>query len=371
MLTGDLQGARQWCERAVEVGSRCDAAVCAVGRVAAAWLRILDGDVDEGLALLDEVGVAAVSGDLDRLLTGLVYCELVCALQGLAQYDVAEEWTQAMERWCQINAIGSLHGRCRVHRAEILKLRGACDEAEREALVACEELSLYLRREMGWPLSKLGRIRLRKATSTAPEEASWPPIALGGNPSRGLALVRRRRETRPRRPPPYETRSVPRGFPQGAATRQRPAARAPARGAGRDRNRGRRARPSPCRGRRAGTGGRRFQSQAVIADGAPGSGTDAGGTRACTRSCAACWPPTTARRSIADAWRQREHARTVPARNVGRPISASLIDHDDLNLDFALGLERREAARQVSCGVERRNDRRDVGDCHDGRSIEP
>ena len=190
MLTGDLQGARQWAERAIEVGSRRDAAACAVGRVAGARLRILDGDVAEGLALLEEVGVAAVSGDLDPLSTGLVYCELVCALQGLAQYDVAEEWTEAMERWCRTNAIGSLHGRCRVHRAEILRLRGACDEAEREALVACDELSPYLRREMGWPLSELGRIRLRKGDIAGAEEAFMAAHRVGWEPQPGLALVR-------------------------------------------------------------------------------------------------------------------------------------------------------------------------------------
>src|SRR5688572_23311893 len=190
MLTGDLQGARQWSERAVEVGSKRDAAACAVGRVAGARLRILDGDVANGLALLDEVGVAAVSGDLDALSTGLVYCELVCALQGLAQYDVAEEWTDAMERWCRTNAIGSLHGRCRIHRAEILRLRGTCDEAEREALVACEELRPYLRREMGWPLSELGRIRLRKGDIDGAEEALLAAHRVGWEPQPGLALVR-------------------------------------------------------------------------------------------------------------------------------------------------------------------------------------
>jgi tetratricopeptide (TPR) repeat protein len=190
MLTGDLQGARQWAERAIAIGSRCDAAACAVGQVAAARLRILDGDVAEGLALLDEVGVAAVSGELDPLYTGLVYCELVCALQGLAQYDVAEEWTEAMERWCRTNAIGSLHGRCRVHRAEILRLRGACDEAEQEALVACEQLSPYLRREMGWPLSELGRIRLRKGDIDGAEEALLAAHRVGWEPQPGLALVR-------------------------------------------------------------------------------------------------------------------------------------------------------------------------------------
>jgi tetratricopeptide (TPR) repeat protein len=190
MLTGDLQGARKWSERAIAVGSRCQPAACAVGRVAAARLRILDGDVEEGLALLDEVGVAAVSGDLDALSTGLVYCELVCALQGLAQYDVAEEWTEAMERWCQTNAIGSLRGRCRVHRAEILRLRGACDEAEREAQTACDELRPYLRRELGWPLSELGRIRLRKGDIEGAEQALLAAHRVGWEPQPGLALVR-------------------------------------------------------------------------------------------------------------------------------------------------------------------------------------
>jgi hypothetical protein len=58
----------------------------------------------------------------------------VRAFRQSAQYDLAEEWTQAMERWRQGRAVGSIHGRCRVHRAEILRLRGSTDEAEREAL---------------------------------------------------------------------------------------------------------------------------------------------------------------------------------------------------------------------------------------------
>src|SRR5688572_32332447 len=113
MLTGDLPAARHWARQAVDVGSACDPAAAAIGRVAEARLLILDGDVQQGLALLDQAGVAAVSGDLDPLSTGVVYCELVCALQGLAQYDVAEQWTEAMERWSVTNAIGSLRGRCR------------------------------------------------------------------------------------------------------------------------------------------------------------------------------------------------------------------------------------------------------------------
>jgi tetratricopeptide (TPR) repeat protein len=190
MLTGDMPGARQWARRAIEVGSKCDPAACAIGRVAEARLLILDGDVQQGLALLDEAGVATVSGDLDPFSTGVVYCELVCALQGLAQYDVAEEWTEAMERWCETNAIGSLHGRCRVHRAEILRLRGSCNEAESQALMACEELRPYLRRELGWPLNELGRILLLKGDIAGAEEALLAAHRAGWDPQPGLALVR-------------------------------------------------------------------------------------------------------------------------------------------------------------------------------------
>ena len=190
LLTGDLHNARHWTRRAVEIGERCDPAACAVGRVAEARLLILGGDVHEGLALLDEVGVAAVSDNLDSLSTGLVYCELVCALQGLAQYDAAEEWTEAMERWCKTNAIGSLHGRCRVHRAEILRLRGSWDEAESEALAACEELRPYLRRELGWPLTELGRIRLLKGDLDGAEQALLAAHEAGWDAQPGLALVK-------------------------------------------------------------------------------------------------------------------------------------------------------------------------------------
>ncbi len=190
MLTGDMPGARQWARRAIEVGSRCDPAACAIGRIAEARLLILDGDVQRGLALLDEAGVATVSGELDALSTGVVYCELVCALQGLALYDEAEQWTEAMERWCETNAIGSLHGRCRVHRAEILRLRGSCDEAQRQALMACEELRPYLRRELGWPLTELGRIRLHKGDIAGAEEALLAAHLAGWDPQPTLALVR-------------------------------------------------------------------------------------------------------------------------------------------------------------------------------------
>ena len=189
MLSGDFEGARLWARRAIDTGTKHAPAAAAIGRVAEARSLILEGDVAQGLGLLDEAGTAAVSGELDPLFTGIVYCEVVCALQALAQYDQADEWTEAMERWRQGQPVGSIHGRCRVHRAEILRLRGSWAEAEKEALVACEELRPYLRREFGWPLTELGRIRLRRGDVQGAEAAFLAAHEAGWDPQPGLALV--------------------------------------------------------------------------------------------------------------------------------------------------------------------------------------
>src|SRR5258706_13524623 len=189
LLSGDFEAARQWARRAINTGASCAPAAAAIGRVAEARSLILEGNVSQGLGLLNEAAVAAVSGELDPLSTGIVYCEVVCALQALAQYDLAEQWTEAMERWRHGQPVGSIHGRCRVHRAEILRLRGSCLEAEQEVLLACEELRPYLRREFGWPLTELGRIRLRRGDIQGAEAAFLAAHEAGWDPQPGLALV--------------------------------------------------------------------------------------------------------------------------------------------------------------------------------------
>ena len=190
LMRGDLQAARTFAHRAIVAGSIGNPAAAAIGRVAEAHAVILAGDVVEGLDLIDEAGVAAISGELDATSTGMLYCELVCMLQGLGQHDLAEEWTEAMERWSRGSGVGSVHGRCRVHRAEILRLRGATAEAEQEALAACAELRPYLRREFGWPLTELGRIRLQLGDLQGAEEAFLAAREAGWDPEPGLARVR-------------------------------------------------------------------------------------------------------------------------------------------------------------------------------------
>ena len=120
----------------------------------------------------------------------MMYCELICAAQGMALHDRATQWTEVMEQWRHGAAIGAISGRCRVHRAEILRISGPCDVAEAEALGACEELRPWMRREFGWPLVELGNIRLRRGDLTGAEEAFIAAHERSWSPHPGLALLR-------------------------------------------------------------------------------------------------------------------------------------------------------------------------------------
>ncbi|MBJ8341863.1 hypothetical protein JGU71_23535 [Antrihabitans sp. YC3-6] len=190
-MCGDPDGARRQARRSMELGARLNVSPAVLlGQVATARLLIADGEVEQGLAALDDAALQLMSGAVDPFTTGMLYCELVCAAQGLLAYDRAREWTDVMEHWRHGHAYGGLHGRCRVHRAELLRVSGPGAAAELEALAACDELRPWMRREFGWPLVELGNIRLRLGDLDGAEDAflqahrrAWPSLP-------GLALLR-------------------------------------------------------------------------------------------------------------------------------------------------------------------------------------
>lgn len=190
-MCGDRRAAREQAARSIELGERFGVVPAVViGRVASARVEILDGNVGVGLDLLDEVGALLLSGHVDPLTTGMMYCELICAAQGLALYDRAREWTEVMDRWRRGAAFGGINGRCRVHRAEMLRVSGPGDEAEHEAMAACDELRPWMRRELGWPLVELGNIRLCRGDLDGAAEAYEEAHQYAWTPHPGLALLR-------------------------------------------------------------------------------------------------------------------------------------------------------------------------------------
>jgi tetratricopeptide (TPR) repeat protein len=190
-MCGDMEAAGEHAASAIELGSRLGVPPAVViGRVCTARVTIFEGRIEEGLELLDEIAIDLMSGEIDPLTTGMMYCELICAAQGMALQDRASEWTEVMDRWRHDAAIGGISGRCRVHRAEILRISGPCEEAEAEALAACDELRPWMRREFGWPLVELGNIRLRSGDLEGAEEAFLAAHERAWSPYPGLALLR-------------------------------------------------------------------------------------------------------------------------------------------------------------------------------------
>lgn len=188
---GEVDAAREHAQQAVDLGRRLDVLPAVVmGSTCLARLDMLDGRVEDGLGALDEVAGLLLSGAVDPLTSGMAYCELICAAQGMLLVERAREWTDVMEHWSDGNAFGALRGRCLVHRAELLRISGPGDEAERTAEEACTSLRPWMRREFGWPLVELGAIRLRRGDLPGAEEALLAAHERAWCPMPALALLR-------------------------------------------------------------------------------------------------------------------------------------------------------------------------------------
>ena len=153
-------------------------------------LLVAKGEVAEGLALLEDAAMTAVSGTLGPYATGDIFCSAIDACRRLADYGRASEWTDAAHQWCDRQGILGFPGVCRVYRAGILRLRGALTDAAREATSACEELRPYDANSTGEAFYELGEVRLRLGDLTAAEEAFRQAHEMGRDPQPGLALLR-------------------------------------------------------------------------------------------------------------------------------------------------------------------------------------
>jgi tetratricopeptide (TPR) repeat protein len=147
------------------------------------------GDPEQGLRMVEEATQGAVSGDLSPRVTGAIYCLMISVNAHVADWQRAGEWTEAAVSWCNRQAINGFPGICRVHRAEILRLRGALTEAEEEARTATAELGSFNLVFAAEAFRELGEIRLKLGDLDAAEEAFHQASEMGVTPQPGLALA--------------------------------------------------------------------------------------------------------------------------------------------------------------------------------------
>jgi class 3 adenylate cyclase len=154
------------------------------------YALVATGKWIEGLHLIDEATAMALAGDAGLRSASDIYCLTISACRDMADIRRAGEWTEKADKWMSQHSVGGYPGVCRVHRAELKRLRGEWSEAEKEALDACQELERY-RIFDGVALAhyEVGELRLHMGDLAGAEEAFNKAYEFGFEPQPGQALL--------------------------------------------------------------------------------------------------------------------------------------------------------------------------------------
>jgi DNA-binding CsgD family transcriptional regulator len=190
--SGDFESAYATAADAAAIGERCgDADLIACARHLQGRIRLRQGQVETGLALLDETMIAVTAGQLSPMVTGLMYCAVIEACQQVYALDRSREWTAALTRWCEGQPdMVPFAGVCQVHRAEVMQLQGAWPDAIEAARRACARSQGVNQPAAAAAFYQQAEVHRLKGEFAEAEEAYRGARQLGLEPQPGLALLR-------------------------------------------------------------------------------------------------------------------------------------------------------------------------------------
>lgn len=190
LMSGDAEAAYPTFCEAAAIAARCNeadlAAFCALGRGQA---LVAMGQVAEGVAFYDEVMVSVTADEISPLAAGIVYCSVIASCHSILDLRRAQEWTEALSRWCADQQdLVPYRGQCLVHRAELMQLHGRWSDAMGEVTEACTHLAGHPAQGAAY-YTKAEIHRLRGEFAEA-EQAYLLANQAGRHPQPGLALLR-------------------------------------------------------------------------------------------------------------------------------------------------------------------------------------
>ncbi|MGH2640796.1 MAG: response regulator transcription factor, partial [Actinomycetota bacterium] len=191
-FSGDVPRALELVGEAAELGRRLDDPdLSAMATHMRGVLLVIAGDVEDGVALLDEAMTSVVAGQLSPYFTGIVYCNVIGTCLEIADVRRADQWSEAARAWCEtLPPESPFPGMCRVNRAEVARLRGAWPEAEAEATRASVELMEFDPMGAAQAFYETGEIRRRIGNLAGAEECFARAREIGFDPQPGLSLLR-------------------------------------------------------------------------------------------------------------------------------------------------------------------------------------
>ncbi|MER8538415.1 hypothetical protein NKH17_02965 [Mesorhizobium sp. M1334] len=177
-------------EQACVVGKHLeDPVVESLGLVYRGFFKLCLGDTQSGLEDQDAAAALGLSSDVDPVVGGILYCNVLWACRNFGDWSRANQWTLGYENWCRGHGLEDLSGSCRLHRAEVLGVHGTLKEAEALVRTALDQLALDAPWAMGDALRVLGDIHLAAGDLTEAEAAYRGAHAVGWDPQPGLALL--------------------------------------------------------------------------------------------------------------------------------------------------------------------------------------
>lgn len=189
---GDVDHASELIGDAIRIARLGDADLLAFIRQVDGLTTLRRGDLERGMAILDEVMLTATTTELSPLVVGLIFCAAIRIAHEMHEFGRAREWTAAVERWCVAQPdLDMYRGECQVYRAHVLQLRGDWERAAEEVDGACRAFQRPpAHPATGLALYEQGELHRLAGRYTKAEEAFMQAASHGHSAQPGLALLR-------------------------------------------------------------------------------------------------------------------------------------------------------------------------------------
>lgn len=153
------------------------------------FYRLCLGDTRAGLADQDHAATLALSSSqLDPVMGGILYCNILWASRMFGDWARADQWTLGYQKFCSESGM-ELTGSCQLHRSEVLGVRGSLGEA----LSRIQDSLARLTSDAPWSIGDanrvLGDIQSAIGNDDIALEAYDKAYAMGWCPEPGRAML--------------------------------------------------------------------------------------------------------------------------------------------------------------------------------------
>ena len=175
-------------ERASEIGRQLGDQESEVrGLNQLGFVKVALGDIDAGMALLDESMAAAMGGELkDPWAIGATCCSMLFACDQISDLKRARDWCKVVLDFTERRRYVPLSALCRSVYAGVFIEGGDWERAEAELLAALETYRGLGKPLAAYPLARLAALRARQGRL---EEAQHLIAGCEGHPEMGAVLI--------------------------------------------------------------------------------------------------------------------------------------------------------------------------------------